>query len=254
MRYRAPYLWKPGFVQADCAKLTCGSQSCAWEGLVSEGWRAPQCFLDRIQVYEVKGGLGPGSKDQDWKAQHVTIWSWPLDVTHRPFQEYRQCCSQHSRKLGQLYHLRCLSWLFSLWKLREAETIAMSKADIVPLNMFCGLLGCGPQWALSFRFPHCCCVCMRMCVSRRDKVVIISNPASVISEFIGDGLVLQMSQKFMSRTIHENSGFWSKGREMREKNWPVSVKRVGVACSEIDLSDLWLRVSCERVLLISSFG
>ena len=49
-------------------------------------------------------------------------------------------------------------------------------------------------------------VCVFVCVYRRDKVVIISNPASVISEFIGDGLVLQMLHKFVSRT-DENSAF-----------------------------------------------
>ena len=121
---------------------------------------------------------------------------------------------------------------------------------------------------------------MGVCVCRRDKVVIISNPASVISEFIGDGLVLQMLHKFVSRT-DENSGFWSKGGEMSGKD--VSAERDGAACSEIDLSewahflwmglvdiliwkveksqtwidlsDLWVcpdRASCGGVLLISS--
>ena len=58
-----------------------------------------------------------------------------------------------------------------------------------------------------------------MCVCKRDKVVITSNPASVISEFIGDGLVLQMSQKFMSRTDLNIKG---SGDEMREKSGGIS--------------------------------
>ena len=74
--------------------------------------------------------------------------------------------------------------------------------------------------------PHWYCVhaynIRRICVCVRDKVVITSNPASVISKFIGDGLVLQMSQKFMSRTDLNIKG---SGDEMREKSGGISEAR-----------------------------
>ena len=86
------------------ASLTCGSRSCAWAGLVSAGWTALQCFLDRM-------------------------WCSPGGKTHRPFQEYRQYCSQHSRKLGQSFYLRCLSCFwplsFGIWKLRKTVRAVM---------------------------------------------------------------------------------------------------------------------------------
>ena len=47
----------------------------------------------------------------------------PGGKTHRPFQEYRQYCSQHSRKLGQSFYLRCLSCFspLSFWTLKIEE-------------------------------------------------------------------------------------------------------------------------------------
>ena len=143
------------------ASLTCGSQSCAWAGLVSAGWTALQCFLDRM-------------------------WCSTGGKTHRPFQEYRQYCSQHSRKLGQSFYLRCLScfWVFGIWKLRK--TVRKTGREQVRTQTL-GVLRpsrSSPYWALSFSaFVLCfCAYAVCVCVSSGDKVVIISNPASLISE------------------------------------------------------------------------
>ena len=99
-----------------------------------------------------------------------------------------------------------------------------------------------------------------MCVFKRDKVVIISNPASVISTVYWD-----RPRTTNAPQIHveaglpdENSAFRSKERE--EMRGEVSFKRDRAAMHvrtipEIDLSDSSPRadrVSCEEVLLISS--
>ena len=111
----------------------------------------------------------------------------PGGKTHRPFQEYRQYCSQHSRKLGQSFYLRCLSCFspLSFWTLKIEENGkgsngASQNSDTRSLDAF------RFQPILSsvlFCFPICVSVLMRcVCVSSGDKVVIISNPASLISE------------------------------------------------------------------------
>ena len=144
------------------ASLTCGSRSCAWAGLVSAGWTALQCFLDRM-------------------------WCSPGGKTHRPFQEYRQYCSQHSRKLGQSFYLRCLSCFspLSFWTLRKMVREVMEQVRTQTLGVSMPS-GSSPYWALSFSAsPFVLCFCayaVCVCVSSGDKVVIISNPASLISE------------------------------------------------------------------------
>ena len=99
-----------------------------------------------------------------------------------------------------------------------------------------------------------------VCVFMRDKVVIISNPASVISTVYWDRPRTTNAPQIHVEAglLDENSAFRSKERE--EMRGKVSFKRDGAAMHvraipEIDLSDSSPRadrVSCEEVLLISS--
>ena len=108
----------------------------------------------------------------------------PGGKTHRPFQEYRQYCSQHSRKLGQSFYLRCLSCFspLSFWNQENSKgsngTSQNSDTRSLEAFTFQSILS-----SVLFCFPICVSVLMRcVCVSSGDKVVIISNPASLISE------------------------------------------------------------------------
>ena len=99
-----------------------------------------------------------------------------------------------------------------------------------------------------------------VCVFKRDKVVIISNPASVISTVYWDRpRTTNAPQIHVEASLpDENSAFRSKERE--EMRGEVSFKRDRAAMHvrtipEIDLSDSSPRadrVSCGEVLLISS--